>query len=255
MLFRGGDCSENNFSQPITKVNCTDYPQNGDVPKNRSNQTAYIVATAVKDPTIIVFQGYAREGSVFFLYNGGVKLPADTRIQTFAPPAEPGPPLGQLPNTPILQSVDFHASCSQPFVLKNVFGAYQLVQFQNPEQGNVSCFSATELDYNVSVPIKLPSGEDTIIIQSAQLVTNYTSPRVVILPLTGTRLCSEAAAAIPNNNCTSDITVNFEVFLNLAIPQGYSTTLFVIGRTENTGQLCTGVGKDEFFAPLNEQPL
>ena len=258
MLFRGGSCDQNNFSQPITDVTCDDFPENGDIPQLGSNETAYIVAVIGEGQWIngsnTLFQGYVREGSVYFLYDGGNRLPADTRIQVYKPPPPPGPPPGFVPPASLLlQQVDFHASCSQPFVLKNVFGANQLVQFQNRKQGNVSCFSATELDYNISVPISLPSGEEVIMINSAQIITNYTNPRFVILPLNGTLLCPPEIASNPNNPCnTSQIEINFEVFLNLAIPQAYSTTMIVVGQTLNSGQVCTGVGRDVFFAPLNE---
>ena len=83
MLFRGGNCSENNFTQPIDRVVCTDFPQNGQVPKTGSNETAYIIALGKDDNPY--FSGVVREGDVYYPYNGGDKLDADQTIEIYPP--------------------------------------------------------------------------------------------------------------------------------------------------------------------------
>ena len=106
---------------------------------------------------------------MYYLYNGGDKLDADQTINIYSDASQ-----GTL-----LQSVTFHASCSQPLVLKNVFGASQIVQFANEDQGNVSCFIANEVSYTISVPVDLPPGEDSIIIRELNIRTNYTDPAFI----------------------------------------------------------------------------
>ena len=233
MLFRGGSCDENNFTQPIDRVECADF--NGGPPKTGTNESAYVVALG-KDQETVVFAGMVNEGSVYYLYNGGDKLDADQTINIYSDETQ----------TTLLQSVTFHASCSQPLVLKNVFGASQIVQFANEDQGNVSCFLATEVSYQISVPIDLPEGEDSIIIRELTVRTNYTNPAFIDLSpmINGTVLTQNSPP----------LEVSFEATLNLAIPQAYETILTVTGEASNSGQICRGADYSIFFAPLNEAP-
>ena len=252
MLFRGGDCAENNFSQPISEVMCTDFLNNGQVPKLGSNEAVYIRAN--RDPgggdgddETSIFDGVVTEGSVYFMFDNGRDLPADTQIRVY--PAE-GP---RNPNT-ILQDVRFHASCSEPLLLKNIFGSHQLVQFENLQQGNVSCFASAETNYRITIPIEaLPAGEDTLLVFNATIRTNYTNPPVTILPIVGSLICTEEAAANRSNPCTtSAIEIDFETTLSLQDPQGYLQEITILGIALNSGQRCIGQVTDEFFAPLNE---
>ena len=258
MLFRGGDCSENNFTQPIDRVTCGDFPQNGEVPKLGSNETVFIRANADPkdeiggtggDDETLLFEGLVTEGSVYFLYDNGEDMPADTQIRIY--PAE-GP---QNPST-ILQDVRFHASCSQPLLLKNVFGSHQLVQFENVPQGNVSCFASITSDYRITIPINgLPTGDDVLEITRATIRTNYTNPAFTFLTcLEGQVICSEEVAQnISNPTCnTSTLEVEFETTLSLNEAQGYSQEINIFARGLTTGQRCRGRGVEEFCAPLND---
>jgi hypothetical protein len=234
MLYRGGNCDENNFSQPDDKVSCADF--NGGPPKMGSNATSYIEYFGKDVDEAPFFTGTVREGDVFYLYNGGERLDADFNFNIYTDESK-----GTL-----LQSAFFHASCSQPLVLKNVFGATQVVQFANSLQGNVSCFLTTEVTYMISVPVDLPEGEDSIIIRELTIRTNYTNPAFIDLTpmINGTVIGPDSPP----------LEVSFEATLNLAIPQAYETILTITGETVNSGQICRGADYSVFFAPVNEAP-
>jgi hypothetical protein len=234
MLYRGGNCDENNFTQPDDKVSCADF--NGGPPKMGSNATSYIeyFGKDITEPPF--FTGTVQEGDVFYLYNGGEKLDADFNFNIYTDSSK-----GTL-----LQSAFFHASCSQPLVLKNVFGATQVVQFANSLQGNVSCFIATEVSYTITIPVSLPPGEDTLIIRELSIRTNYTNPAFI-----------DFSAAVNGTEIgpgTQPLEVSIEATLNLAVPQAYETILIVSGETAGSGQICRGADYGVFFAPINEAP-
>ena len=102
-----------------------------------------------------------------------------------------------------------------------MFGSHQLVQFENLQQGNVSCFASAETNYRITIPIEaLPAGEDTLLVFNATFRTNYTNPPVTILPIVGSLICTEEAAANQSNPfTTSVIEIDFETTLSLQDPQ------------------------------------
>jgi hypothetical protein len=234
MLYRGGNCDENNFSQPDDKVACADF--NGGPPKMGSNATSYIEYFGKDVDDGPFFTGTVREGDVFYLYNGGERLDADFNFFIYTDTSK----------STLLQQAFFHASCSQPLVLKNVFGATQVVQFANSIQGNVSCFQTTEVSYSISIPLSLPAGEDSLTINELNIRTNYTDPAFIDFgPMVAGTVLSPTSPPLE---------VSFEATINLAIPQAYETILFVSGTTLNTGALCEGADYQIFFAPSNEAP-
>jgi hypothetical protein len=113
-------------------------------------------------------------------------------------------------------------------------------------QGNVSCFLSSEVSYQISVPLALPPGEDSINIKELNVRTNYTNPAFIDF----TPMVSGTVLG-PNS---PPLEVSFEATINLAIPQAYETILFVSGETVNTKQVCEGADYNVFFAPSNEAP-
>jgi hypothetical protein len=196
LLFRGGDCSENNFSQPLDRVSCADFPQNGAVPKLGTGGSVYIRANAdPKDGNLggtggdsleSIFEGVVAEGSIYYMFAGGNRMPADTQILFLLAD-------GPQDSSTVLQDVRFDASCSQPFLLNNIFGSHQLISFENQLQGNVTLFAAATTDFNISIPItglNIGSGDDILTISAATIRTNYTTPPLTNLDaLIGQRLC------------------------------------------------------------------
>jgi hypothetical protein len=164
MLFRGGSCEENAFTQPIMPITCVDY--NGGPPKLASNETAFIRA---RDETNneIVFQGTVREGDVYNITtSNGEALGSMLTIDIFADDSQQTP----------LQSVTFEVTCSSvdeptnATPLLNVFGASQIINFSNDVQGTVSAFAAVQVP-DMTFNIELSSTE-TVTLQELTVRTN-----------------------------------------------------------------------------------
>ena len=64
----------------------------------------------------------------------------------------------------LLQKVQYHTSCADSFELMDRYGALELVEFTNIEQGLVSCYATFEFDYEISMP-------STAVGESFQLMT------------------------------------------------------------------------------------
>jgi hypothetical protein len=146
MLFRGGSCEENSFTQSIMPLSCIDY--NGGPPKLASNQNAFIRAFDETN-NAIVFQGTVREGDSYNIVNSnGGALGSKLAIDIFADSTQ----------QTLLQSVTFELSCAEPnsMPLMNVFGASQIVGFANNEQGVISAFAAVQAP-DITIGIELSS--------------------------------------------------------------------------------------------------
>jgi hypothetical protein len=146
MLFRGGSCEENAFTQSIMPLSCIDY--NGGPPKLASNQPAFI-RSFDETNNEIVFQGTVREGDLYNIVssNGGT-LGNKLAIDIFADSTQ----------QTLLQSVAFELSCTEPnsMPLMNVFGASQIVGFANSAQGVVSAFAEVQVP-DIIISIELTS--------------------------------------------------------------------------------------------------
>jgi hypothetical protein len=142
MLFNGGDCSQSDNIQP-DKFFCTDL---GPI-STELGTPYYIVVTDAKGNGITYFSDIVNVGDFYNLGDGTERFEADQIIQIYTPD-----------QSTMLQDVQYHSSCSQNLELKNRFGANQLVEFLNDEQGLVSCFETFSFSLNIAVPISV-SGE------------------------------------------------------------------------------------------------
>ncbi|CAB9523807.1 Inherit from KOG: receptor [Seminavis robusta] len=134
--FHGGDC-QNTCSIQTNQVNvvngdnyftCDDF--NGGPPTQR-RESAFIVVTDVDDDTI--YHGdWVVVGNLFTLSDGGNRFPADQLIMIYS-----SNETSNMGN--ILQSMQYHSSCSQNLFLQDTFGAVQLVGLINEDQGKISC--------------------------------------------------------------------------------------------------------------------
>jgi archaellin len=234
LVFTGGTCEQSEFCVE-NEVECANFPANGEVPAQNSREEAFIFAYGRRTDRP-VFRGIVREGDVYFLYNDGDQLDADQTIEVY-----PANYIGSFPNpAAVLQSVTFHASCSQPLLCFNVFGAHRIVSFANEDQGNVSCLEFVPFEYTVRLPVSLPAGETEVIIEQAFLFTNYTNPQVVnVDSLIGQTLG-------PNN---PDAEFSFEANIDPRISAGYFTRLTIVARTVVNNIRCLGVEVTEFSVP------
>ena len=172
-FFRGGDCSENDFDQPIDRVECTDFFNNpGDIPAPRSNETAWVRLFERGEDEDPIFEGLVREGSTYQVFgeNNG-RLPANMRIDTYPPATTVFTPSN------IWQSVSFHSSCSQPLLCFNTFGGHQVVAWENERQGAIDCFDDVFVEVLILVTVGvrvLPPADSSIVMQELEVRTdNY----------------------------------------------------------------------------------
>jgi hypothetical protein len=155
MLFNGGDCSQSDNVQP-DKFFCTDL---GPI-STELGTPYYIVVTDAKGKGITYFSGIVNVGDFYKLGDGTERFEADQTIQIFTPD-----------QATMLQDVQYHSSCSQNLELKNRFGANQIVEFLNEEQGLVSCFETFSFTLNIEVPISV-TGE-AITLSKLTVDTNF----------------------------------------------------------------------------------
>jgi hypothetical protein len=159
-LYNGGDCSGSfNVQEADGKFFCTDF---GAGPPTQRGEKSYIVVTALKDDTLY-HSDWVEVGSLFTLTDGGNRFVADQLITIYSDENTADP-------ANILQSVQYHSSCSSNLFLKDRFGAVQLVIWVNEEQGTVSCFANQTFDLDVTVPIDLQGGPATV--QSLTVASN-----------------------------------------------------------------------------------
>jgi hypothetical protein len=159
-LYNGGDCSNSfNIQEADGKFFCTDI---GAGPPTQRGEKSYIVVTALKDDTLY-HSDWVEVGSLFTLSDGGNRFVADQLITIYSDENTADP-------ANILQSVQYHSSCSSNLFLKDRFGAVQLVIWVNEEQGTVSCFANQTFDLDVTVPIDLQGGPATV--QSLTVASN-----------------------------------------------------------------------------------
>jgi hypothetical protein len=159
-LYNGGDCSGSfNVQEADGKFFCNDF---GEGPPTQRGEKSYIVVTALKDD-ILYHSDWVEVGSLFTLTDGGNEFEADQLITIYSDENTADP-------ANILQSVQYHSSCSSNLFLKDRFGAVQLVIWVNEEQGTVSCFANQTFDLDITVPIDLQGGPATV--QSLTVASN-----------------------------------------------------------------------------------
>lgn len=111
------------------KFDCQDF--NGG--PQREIGTYYVIAISEKDDSAIYFQGTIDwPGAQFNATDPDLeRFDPATLLQLFDYDAETET-IG-----PLLQEVLFHSSCSEPLYPSDVFGSFQLIEFENNEQGVV----------------------------------------------------------------------------------------------------------------------
>jgi hypothetical protein len=224
MLYNGGLCTQSDPNQQSGKFECEDF-QGG--PPTEDGIESYIVVTDAKGKDITYFEGLVRVGENYRLNDGGEPFEADQQIFIYT---AAGPSMDNL-----LQAVQYHSSCSQEFELKQRFGASQLVEFFNEEQGNVSCFAALEFDLDIMIPITI-EGEE-ICLETLTAITNFV----------GDLDLSEQVAGV----CVppgGTVTVTLGATIDATTQQRYSVLATLTGFEQPSQQFCTGTDFISFVA-------
>eukprot|EP00977_Amphora_coffeiformis_P005515 scaffold1168_cov167-Amphora_coffeaeformis.AAC.48 len=107
-------------------------------------------------------------------YADGDRLDSDQTIEIWDLSAN-----GTARGDTLLQRVTFHASCSQPLLCLNAFGASTLVTFRNQDQSLVECLDAVNTTFTVTFPLDITGVETAFRIIRAQFETDFTRPRIV----------------------------------------------------------------------------
>ena len=145
MLYNGGPCTQSatpQRSQP-SMFYCQDI---GDGPPSFVGAKSYIVVTAVSDPSTVYYQGFVAVGDTYILENNGNRFVADQNITIYSS--------DQVGPESMLQTLFYTSSCAQTVYLKDRYGASQLVEWVNDEQGQVTSYANVSFTITVSVPME-----------------------------------------------------------------------------------------------------
>jgi len=154
-------------------VFCTDDPDGvgavipdyRDFAARPASETFWIVSTPEKDPSVIYF-----EGPITF----GTEAPGENRFNATDPNLfrveansymrifDADPAAGGVQ----LQEVKYHSSCSQELWLFDIFGSFQLVEFEAIQTGVIGSFDSVNLAFDLSLDI---TTAEEIILESMEL--------------------------------------------------------------------------------------
>jgi len=225
MLYNGGDCSQSDNRQ-FLQFTCEDF--NGG-PPNAPGSRAYIIVTDIKGDGIVYHRDFVTVGDNYDLRtpDGEGRFEADQRIQIYSSDV--------TSQANLLQDVVYHSSCSSNLELKNRFGASQLVQFFNSEQGNVTCFNAAAFDFDIRIPITIIG--ESIRLESLTVLTSFDG----FVDLT-----DQVANRVVNQG--DEIAVTLSVTFDLTVRQRYTLFTQLAGTSLPGGEICRGQDFDSFFA-------
>ena len=231
-LFNGGDCDQSfNVQEAAGKFFCTD--QGEGVPTERGEK-AYIVVTDLDGETIF-HDNWVIVGELFTLFDGGETFPADQLITIF------NSDVTSDANN-IVQSVQYHSSCSQNLFLKDRFGATQLVIWVNEDQGVVSCFANQTFDLDITVPIDIEGGPATL---TALTVASNVDPFFF-------NLTDKIAGTVVDAGDNVEATIAIPI--DLTIKQTYNLLITLTAITQ-TGVLCSATDLTSFTAGYPLPPI
>ena len=222
MLFNGGGCEQSDNTQEL-KFTCAD--SNGGPPINEGEQV-YIIVTDIKGLGVTYFSGLVAVGETYSINDEGQRFEADQFITVYTPD-----------QSTVLQSVQYHSSCSSNLELKNRFGASQLVEFINDLQGLVSCFQTVSFAIDVALPITA-TGSESIELTTMTAMTSFAG----LIDLT-----PQVAGQVIGPDSPS-IVVTLEGTINAAERQMYTIAYSVEGVRVSDGALCTGMDMISFVA-------
>ena len=230
-LYNGGDCDQS-FNVQGDLFFCTDL--NGGPPTERGTKS-YIIVTDTKDQGIIYHDDWVTVGETFTLSDGGENFEANQIITIYSSNETSNP-------DNIIQSIQYHSSCSSNLFLKDRFGATQLVIWVNEDQGVVSCFANQTFDLDITIPIDIVGGPATI---TSLTVASNIDP--FFFNLTDKVAGTEAAAG-------DTLSVSVAVPIDLTQQKTYNLLVTVFAVTQ-TGQICRATELTSFTAGYPLPPI
>jgi hypothetical protein len=229
MLYNGGDCSQSfNVQGEQGLFECFDVGEGVPI---IDDTFSYIKVTALDDEDIIYHEDWVQVGTNYDLTlpDGEDQVVANMNITIY--------------NTNItlptfqLQNLRYHSSCSSNLFLKDVFGASQLVEWEN-DQGIITCFASTIFTFDLEIPIDIIG--DNITLTSGISVTNFG-----IFNLT-----DQVAGMTLTPGATLSLSFDYEI--DLTSRRRYTGLTTITGVTDE-GITCRGIDFFSFLAG-NELP-
>jgi hypothetical protein len=167
MTFRygGGDCANSNNIQDPLIFRCEDF-FGGPPDVDEIGAESLIVVTDIKGLGVDYFSGIVPVGEKFNVTNPGgddMLIGANVNITIYD---------GIVARQNIRQTMVVHTSCSQVTFLKDRYGALELIAFENPSQGFISCLIPLSFNFNIE---NVAEGFN-VILESLTSITNFLPP-------------------------------------------------------------------------------
>ena len=231
-LFNGGTCDQSfNVQGDEGLFFCRDL--NGGVPTTRG-ESAYIVVTDTSGE-IVYHSDFVDVGSHFALSDGGNDFESNQIITIYDRNDTSSPAF-------VLQSMQYHSSCSSNLFLKDRFGAVQLIQWVNEEQGVISCFANQTFDLDITIPVDIEGGPATL---TSLTVASNIDP--FFFNLTDAVLGTELDAG-------ETLSTSINVTIDLTFQLTYNLLFTVTGETAS-GKVCRATDLASFTAGAALPPL
>jgi hypothetical protein len=222
MLYNGGDCSQS-FNTQSEVFSCTDYDEG---PPTEIGEQSWITVTDASGDGIVYHDNWVSVGDIYYLDNDEQRFGTDQIIYIYSS--------DEKDEDSLLQYVEYNTACTGDLALKDRFGASQLVEWFNLEQGLVSC--STNISYTIGVDIPSTVNEG-ITVESAIVVMNFGEEMI--------DLTSELAGTFIPAGTILPVTIPNEI--DLTEDFTYTFRIEIIG-TDADGATCVGSGYDEFTA-------
>jgi len=229
-IYSGGGC-ENSWNVQGEKFICEDF--NGGPPTTIGEKSFIVVTDA--DGEFIYHRDWVTVNSLYEHNSGGERFSADSIITIYK-----NNNTGDLAN--LLQSIQYHSSCSQTLFLKNRFGANILVEWTNEEQGTISCFANQTFNLEVDIPVEFEGGPATV---TGLTVASNVDPFFF-------NLTDDVAGVVVNAGDTFQTTIN--VPIDLTEKRTYNMLITLTADTAG-GQICTATDIVTFTAGYPLPPI
>ena len=233
LLYTGGNCNRSYTVQIDDPglFECEDFPLNGQVGPPTEPGTVSFIQVLDKNGEF-TFRGFVNISDTL-LMDGSMtekgKIGAESTTEIF-----------DNEGGTLLQRVRWHSSCSANLFLKDRFGAVQLVEFMNEEQGLISCFAPSEIAIPINIPIVADDPFGAINVTTLTSLTNL-GPQDLTDQVAGQILVPGGDPILATINVTLDLTqrtpyVAFTTVTGVSLNtgsfcSGSDTSLFVIGNT------------------------
>jgi hypothetical protein len=172
MLYTGGNCSQSENMQGEQGVfECFDFGDGPPLEGTAIPSYSFIKVVLLKDENEIYHEGYVEVGQKYeFFIPDGEHVASDLNITIYSDyysgdysddysddyNEEYGGEYGGYGAEPqflVLQTLKFRSSCSSNLFVKDRFGASQLVEFENTDQGIISAFAPFIFFFQFSNPV------------------------------------------------------------------------------------------------------